>query len=205
MGEQQLRSRAALLEESMQEAEIKIEELEGKLENCKENLSDGEFKIGEMEAQVDDLKLEAEKHQAAVDEVELLLKQEVEKVKAEKEISEQLKKQVTTVKAELVTKTEDLKELQSSLDSERERAKKEREELGDCLRKASKEAASDEEGRNCNSPCTITKIAGNDLIGMSQQQEEEVTQSQFESKDNVNGIEETTDTTPVSAVEGLFF
>ena len=90
-------------------------------------------------------------------------------------------------------------------DSERERAKKEREELGDCLRKASKEVANDEEGRNCNSPCTISKIAGNDLIGMSQQQEEEVTQSQFESKDNVNGIEETTDTTPVSAVEGLFF
>ena len=84
-------------------------------------------------------------------------------------------------------------------------AEKEREELGDCLRKASKETASDEEGRNCNSPCTISKIAGNDLIGMSQQQEEEVTQSQFESKDNVNGIEETTDTTPVSAVEGLFF
>ena len=164
------------------------------------------MKIREMEAKVNDLKLETEKHQAAVDEVELLLKQEVEKVKAEKEVSEQLKKQVTTVKAELVTKTEGLKELQSNLDSERERAKKEREELGDCLRKASKEAASDEEGRNCNSPCTISKIAGNDLIGMSQQQqEEEVTQSQFESKDNVNGIEETTDTTPVSAVEGLFF
>merc|ERR1712004_684128 len=132
-----------------------------------------------MEAQVNDLKLEAEKHQAAVDEVELLLKQEVEKVKAEKDVSEQLKKQVTTVKAELETKTEGLKELQSNLDSERE-------DLGDCLRKASKEAASDEEGRNCNSPCTISMIAGNDLIGMSQQQEEGVTQSQFESKDNVN-------------------
>merc|ERR1712018_535430 len=102
---------------------------------------------------------------AAVDEVELSLKEEVEKVKAEKK--------VTTVKAELVTKTEGLKELQSNLDSERERAKKEREELGDCLRKASKETTSDEEGRNCNSPCTISKIAGNDLIGMSQQQEEE--------------------------------
>jgi len=154
---------------------------------------------------VNDLRLEAEKHQAAVDEVELSLKQEVEKVKAEKEVSEQLKKQVTTVKEELETKTKGLKELQSNLDSERERAKKEREELGDCLRKASKEVVSDEEGRNCNSPCTISKIAGTDLIGMSQQQEEEVTQSQFESKDNVNGIEETTDTTPVSAVEGLFF
>ena len=98
------------------------------------------MKIREMEAKVNDLKLETEKHQAAVDEVELLLKQEVEKVKAEKDVSEQLKKQVTTVKAELVTKTEGLKELQSNLDSERERAKKEREELGDCLRKASKEA-----------------------------------------------------------------
>merc|ERR1711936_1460886 len=97
------------------------------------------------------------------------------------------------------TNKEDIKALQSSLDSEREKAEKQREELGECLREATEEKSKgDEEGRNCSSPCTISKIAGNDLIEMSQKEEEG---DVIDSKDDVNGVDETTETTPTSVVD----
>jgi len=52
----------------------------------------------------------------------------------------------------------------------------------------------------------ISKIAGNDLIEMSQKEEDgEVDEPLFESKDDVNGVAETTETMPTSVVDGLFF
>merc|ERR1719220_887779 len=47
--EQQLRSRAVLLEESMQEAESKIEKLKSELEECRGRNSAGDSRIGELE------------------------------------------------------------------------------------------------------------------------------------------------------------
>ena len=135
--------------------------------------------------------------------MKVALKQEAQKVKEEKQMSKDLKKEVTRVTEEFATKKEDIKALQSNLESERENAEKQREELGECLRKATEEKSKgDEEGRNCSSPCMISKIAGNDLIEMSQKEEEG---DVIESKDDVNGVDETTETTPTSVVDGLFF
>ena len=137
--------------------------------------------------------------------MKVALKQEAQKVKEEKQMSKELKKEVTRVTEDFARKKEDIKALQSSLDSEREKAEKQGEELGECLRKATEEKSKgDEEGNGarCSSPCMISKIAGNDLIEMSQKEEEG---DVIESKEDVNGVDETTETTPTSVVDGLFF
>ena len=189
------------------QAESKIEKLESELEECSGRNSAGKSRIEELETKLKDLQSEEKKNQEALQEVKIALKQEVAKVKEEKQKSAELKKEVTRVTAEIAGQKENITALQSRLDSEREKAEKDRAELGESLRKATEEKSKgDEEGRNCSSPCMISKIAGNDLIEMSQKEEDgEVVEPLFESKDDVNGVAETTETMPTSVVDGLFF
>ena len=169
------------------------------MESQLEEKDSGEALVKELETKYKDLQSEAQTSQETLQEMKVKLKQEVQKVKEEKRIRKELKKEMTRVTEEVTTRKEEIKELQSNLDSERERAGKHREELGECLRKATEESSGDEKGRNCNSPCMISKIAGNDLIEMSQKKSD-VEDPSFESKDD--RIDETTDTTPTSE---LFF
>ena len=173
------------------------------MESQLEEKDSGEALVKELETKYKDLQSEAQTSQETLQEMKVKLKQEVQKVKEEKRIRKELKKEMTRVTEEVTTRKEEIKELQTNLDSERERAGKHREELGECLRKATEESNGDEKGRNCNSPCMISKIAGNDLIEMSQKKEKsDVEDPSLESQGDVDRIDETTDTTPTSE---LFF
>ena len=68
------------------QAESKIENLESELEECRGRHSAGESRIGELVAKVKDLQSEDKKSQEALQEMKIALKQEVEKVKEEKQM-----------------------------------------------------------------------------------------------------------------------